>query len=205
MRWQYMLWDRVGLNVVGWGWGKRWDMSYTAQTHIHRNHKFVRPSAISMLGDFSLSQNGQPILAQPNFHTLYKSGQCSPKHELFSDFLVSYDRWDLQPSIHMKISRKCFTFLIWQNIQMCQLFFETLCINILNCALHHHWHIITPALAELPLGAHKHYKELQALPGQPFSARRTRKNNVGSECVIIVLSDDTQWPKGANFYYKLCF
>ena len=32
-----MLWDRVGLNVVGWGWGKRWDTSYTAQTHIHRN------------------------------------------------------------------------------------------------------------------------------------------------------------------------
>ena len=34
------------------------------------NHKFIRPSAISMLWDFSLSQNGQPILAQPNFHTL---------------------------------------------------------------------------------------------------------------------------------------
>ena len=32
-----MLWDRVRLNVVGWGWGKRWDTSYTAQTHIHRN------------------------------------------------------------------------------------------------------------------------------------------------------------------------
>ena len=26
-------------------------------------------------------------------------------------------------------------------------------------ALHHHWHIITPALAELPMDAHKHYKE----------------------------------------------
>ena len=24
-----------GLNVVGWG--KRWDTSYTAQTHIHRH------------------------------------------------------------------------------------------------------------------------------------------------------------------------
>ena len=32
-----MLWDRVGLSVVGWGRGKRWDMSYTAQTHIHHN------------------------------------------------------------------------------------------------------------------------------------------------------------------------
>ena len=30
---QYMLWDRVGLNVVGWGWGKRWDTSYTAHTN----------------------------------------------------------------------------------------------------------------------------------------------------------------------------
>ena len=37
VRWQYMLWDRVGLNVVGWGWDKRWDTSYTAQTNIHRN------------------------------------------------------------------------------------------------------------------------------------------------------------------------
>ena len=82
--------DRVGLNVVGWGWGKRWDTSYTAQTHIIViNYKFIRPSAISMLGDFSLCQNVQPILAQPIFHTLYKSGQCSPKHELFSNVLVS--------------------------------------------------------------------------------------------------------------------
>ena len=59
------------------------------------NHKFTRPSSISMLGDFSLSQNGQPILAQPNFHTLYKTGQCSPKHKSISDFLMSCDRWDL--------------------------------------------------------------------------------------------------------------
>ena len=59
-------------------------MSYMAQTHTH--HKFARPSSISMLGNFSLSQNGQPILAQPNFHTLNKSGQCSPKHQIFSDF-----------------------------------------------------------------------------------------------------------------------
>ena len=33
---------------------------------------------------------GRQIPAQPNFHTLYKSDQCSSKHELFSDFLVSY-------------------------------------------------------------------------------------------------------------------
>ena len=44
--------------------------------------------AISTLGDFSLAQNGEPILAQPNFFTLYKRGQCSPTHELFSDSVV---------------------------------------------------------------------------------------------------------------------
>ena len=32
-----LLWDEVGLNVVGWGGGKRWETSYTAQTHIHHN------------------------------------------------------------------------------------------------------------------------------------------------------------------------
>ena len=79
-----MLWDRVGLSVVGWGGGKRRDTSYIS---IKINHEFTRPSSISMQGDFSLSQNGQPILAQPNFHTLNKSGQCSPKHKLFSDFV----------------------------------------------------------------------------------------------------------------------
>ena len=92
---------RVMVHVVGedgvesnWvGRGKRWDASY-----IHKPipiiiyHKFTRPSAISTLGDFSLSQNGQPILAQPNFHAPNKSGQCSPKHKLYSDLLVSYDR-----------------------------------------------------------------------------------------------------------------
>ena len=32
-----MLWDRVVLGVVGWGGDKRWDTTYTAQTHIHHN------------------------------------------------------------------------------------------------------------------------------------------------------------------------
>ena len=32
-------------------------------------------------------------------------------------------------------------------------------IKILNCALQYQLHIITPVLAELPMGAHKHYKE----------------------------------------------
>ena len=68
--------------------------------------------AISMLGDFSLSQIGQPNLAQPDFHTLYKSGQCSPKHELFLDFFffcVCHNfRWDLQPSITYENISKIF-------------------------------------------------------------------------------------------------
>ena len=87
-----MLWDRVGLSVVGWV-GARGGTCYSwhKPLSIIINHKFPIPSSISTLRDFSLSQNGQPILAQPNFQTLIKSGQCSPKHKLFSDFLVSYD------------------------------------------------------------------------------------------------------------------
>ena len=30
-------WGGVGFGFVLWGGGKRWDMSYTAQTHIHHN------------------------------------------------------------------------------------------------------------------------------------------------------------------------
>ena len=88
-----MLWDRVGLSVVGWG-GARGGTRHTRHKPIPIiiNHKVTSPSSISTLGEFSLSQNGQPILAQPNCHALNKSSQCSPKHKLFSDFLVSYDR-----------------------------------------------------------------------------------------------------------------
>ena len=119
----------VTVHVVGWG-GVGWGGARGGTRHMQHkpisiiiNHKFIRPSAISMPRDVSPSQNGQLILAQPKFHTLYKSCQCSPKQKLFSDFWVSYDRWDLQPSIHIKNSRKCFTFFIWQTIQKCQLFF----------------------------------------------------------------------------------
>ena len=56
-------------------------MSYTVQPiSIIINHKFITPPAISTLRDFPLVQNRQPTLAQPNFHTLYKRGQCSLKH-----------------------------------------------------------------------------------------------------------------------------
>ena len=40
-----------------------------------------------------------------------------------------------------------------------KLIFRSSYIDILNCALQHHLHIINPALAELPIGAQKHYKE----------------------------------------------
>ena len=74
---------------IGWGWewlsGWRQEVGHVIHGHkpipIIINHKFTIPSSISTLGDFSLSQTGQPILAQPNFHTLNKSGQCSPKHK----------------------------------------------------------------------------------------------------------------------------
>ena len=83
-----MLWARVGLRVVG-RVGARGGTrhSWHKPISIIINHKFTIPSYISTLGDFSLSQNGHPILAQPNFHTLNKTGQSSPKHELFSGFV----------------------------------------------------------------------------------------------------------------------
>ena len=59
----------------GWvGGGKRWGTSFTTETHIHHivNHKFTIPSSISTLGDFSLSESGQPILVQPNLYTRNK-------------------------------------------------------------------------------------------------------------------------------------
>ena len=84
-----MLWDRVGLRVVEWVEARGGTRpSWHKPISIIINHKFTIPLLISTLGDFLLSQNGQPILAQPNFHTLNKSGQCSPKHTLFSDLLV---------------------------------------------------------------------------------------------------------------------
>ena len=88
---------------LGWAWvwlggaGARGGTRHTRHKPIPIiiNNKFTRPSAISTLGDFSFSQNGRPILAQPNCHILNKSGQCSPKHKLLSHLLVSYHRWDL--------------------------------------------------------------------------------------------------------------
>ena len=96
---------------------------------IISNHKFITPPSISTLRDFSLSQNRHPILVQPNFQTLYKSGQCSPKHKLFSNLLVSYDRWDIQPHMHMFFSFSNFL-KIFQNFYLAgyskvSMFFDT--------------------------------------------------------------------------------
>ena len=116
---------------IGWGWvwlsgaGARVGTRHTRHKPIPIiiNHKFTRPSSISTLGDFSLSQNGQPILEQPNFHTLNKSGQCSPKHKLISDLLVSYDRWDLKPYENFL---KMFHIFYLADYSKVSIFFETL-------------------------------------------------------------------------------
>ena len=107
---------------IGWGWislggaGARGGTRHTQHKPISIiiNNKFIRPSAISLLGDFSLSKNGQPILAQPNFHTLYKVASAHPSMNYFQIFGVIIDETFSHPYI-MKISRKCFTFFIWRN------------------------------------------------------------------------------------------
>ena len=65
------------------------------------------------------------IPAQPNFHTLYKSEQCSFKHELFLDVLVSDESWDHKLSIHVNHSPQNQIFFIRQPFQKCIVFFET--------------------------------------------------------------------------------
>ena len=70
-----------------------------------------------------LSQIGRLIPAQPNFHTLYKSEQCSPKHELFSNFLVSYKSWVYEFFIHIKLFPQNHIFFLRQPFQKCIAFF----------------------------------------------------------------------------------
>ena len=74
-----------------------------------------------------LSQIGRLIPAQPNFHTIYKSEQCSPKHEFCSDLLVSYESWVHELSIHINLSSQNYIFFIWQPFQKCKVLFETPC------------------------------------------------------------------------------
>ena len=81
---------------------------------------------ISYKGRIYLSEIRRPIPAQPNFHTLYKSEQCSLKHELFSGFLVSYERWVYELCIHINFSPRNHIFVfIWQPFQKCKVFFGT--------------------------------------------------------------------------------
>ena len=80
----------------GWvGGGKRWDTSSMAQTHIH------------------------------NCHTLNKSGQCSPKHKLFSQFWCHMtDETFSYPYTYENFPKR-FHIFIWQTIQKGQLFLDT--------------------------------------------------------------------------------
>ena len=66
-----------------------------------------------------LSQTGMLIPAQPNFHTLYKSEQGSPKHKLFLDFLVSYESWVHKLFIHMNLLPQNHILFIEQPFQKC--------------------------------------------------------------------------------------
>ena len=63
-------------------------MSYTVQPiSIRINHKFITPPAISTLRGFSLSQNRQPTLAQPNFHIPFtKVASTHPSIKYFQIF-----------------------------------------------------------------------------------------------------------------------
>ena len=109
--------------------------SYTQHKPISiiSNHKFIRPSVISKLGDFS----PQPIHAQPNFRTLFffffltKVANAHPSLKYFHIMWVSHERGDIRPSVHMKISRKCFIFYFYfGDFSKLSTFFETLGISL---------------------------------------------------------------------------
>ena len=104
-----------GVGHVIYGWHK--------PIPIIINHKFTRPSSISTLGTSRSTKLDSQFLRNLIFIPI---GKCSRKHKLFSALLVSYDRWDLEPSIHIKKIPKMFHIFFWQTIQKCQLFFETL-------------------------------------------------------------------------------
>ena len=54
---------------------------------------------------------------------LFLSEQCSPKHELFLDFLVSYESWIHKLSIHLNLFPQNHIFFIWQPFQKGIVFF----------------------------------------------------------------------------------
>ena len=128
----------VMVHVLGkgaWvGWGQEvGHVIHSTNSSIKIDYEIIRPLAISTLGDFSLSQNGQPILVQSNFCTLNKSGQCSPKHKLFSFFVrVRYDRWMRPLAIHTyEFSPQMFPiFYLADHSKVSTFFFETLGMSV---------------------------------------------------------------------------
>ena len=84
----YMLWDRMGLSVVVWGGGKRWEASYMAQTHPHEiNHKFTRPSSITMLGVSRSAKMDSQFLRNLIFIPLTKVASAHRSIHFFQMFL----------------------------------------------------------------------------------------------------------------------
>ena len=85
-----------------------------------------------------LLEIGRLIPAQPNFHTLYKREQCSPKHELFSDFVVSYDSWVYELSVHIKVSPQNHIFLLFGS-HFKSVYFSGDALYIKTWKLHIRW------------------------------------------------------------------
>ena len=79
-------------------------------------------------GTFRSAKTDGQFLPNLIFTPFTKVASAHPSINYFQIFLVSYDFIDetgLQPYIHMKILENVSVF-IWQTIQKCQLFFETL-------------------------------------------------------------------------------
>ena len=103
-----MLWDRVGLGVVGWGGGKRWD-SHTWYKHPYPSSLIMNSSDRQQFLRWGTSRSAQmdsQFLRNLIFTPLTKVASAHPSINYFQIFLC-HDRWDFQPSINMKISRKC--------------------------------------------------------------------------------------------------
>ena len=65
-------------------------------------------------------------------------------------------------------------------------------MNILNCTLQHHLHIITPDLAELPIGAQMHNKEW--IPAKyPFTSPGSRETIVDKMPCLRAYALCTKW------------
>ena len=88
VRWWYMLWDRVGLSVVGWG-GARGGTRHTWHKPIPIiiNHKFTRPSSISIRWETSRSAKlDSQFLRNLIFKPLTKVASTHPSINYFQIF-----------------------------------------------------------------------------------------------------------------------